>query len=246
MRACCCPSSTAGFSRIQSGLCRERTAQSSPASGESQSEGASQHVEERDTRAPRPRLTTLVTACPERREGELRPQAGREPAASDRERQRGTEIAIISIITSHLTPPPQHTPIHPTRLERQPAARFSAPRGKKTPAMSNQYQEEGCSERPECKSKSPTLLSSYCIDSILGRRSPCKMRLLGAAQSLPAPLASRTDQEKAMQGKAVLAEHLKRVLGTGLDVRCSGARGLRLSNWIFSSSSSGNRNRGMH
>ncbi|EGW07625.1 Homeobox protein ARX [Cricetulus griseus] len=65
--------------------------------------------------------------------------------------------------------------------------------------MSNQYQEEGCSERPECKSKSPTLLSSYCIDSILGRRSPCKMRLLGAAQSLPAPLASRADQEKAMQ-----------------------------------------------
>ncbi|XP_035315576.1 homeobox protein ARX isoform X1 [Cricetulus griseus] len=69
--------------------------------------------------------------------------------------------------------------------------------------MSNQYQEEGCSERPECKSKSPTLLSSYCIDSILGRRSPCKMRLLGAAQSLPAPLASRADQEKAMQGKVV-------------------------------------------
>ncbi|XP_011380758.1 homeobox protein ARX [Pteropus vampyrus] len=65
--------------------------------------------------------------------------------------------------------------------------------------MSNQYQEEGCSERPECKSKSPTLLSSYCIDSILGRRSPCKMRLLGAAQSLPAPLASRADQEKALQ-----------------------------------------------
>nr|XP_023419402.1 homeobox protein ARX [Cavia porcellus] len=68
--------------------------------------------------------------------------------------------------------------------------------------MSNQYQEEGCSDRPECKSKSPTLLSSYCIDSILGRRSPCKMRLLGAAQSLPAPLASRADQEKAVQGKA--------------------------------------------
>ncbi|XP_054571671.1 homeobox protein ARX [Eptesicus fuscus] len=66
--------------------------------------------------------------------------------------------------------------------------------------MSNQYQEEGCSERPECKSKSPTLLSSYCIESILGRRSPCKMRLLGAAQSLPAPLASRADQEKALQG----------------------------------------------
>ncbi|EHH60772.1 Aristaless-related homeobox [Macaca fascicularis] len=66
--------------------------------------------------------------------------------------------------------------------------------------MSNQYQEEGCSERPECKSKSPTLLSSYCIPSILGRRSPCKMRLLGAAQSLPAPLTSRADPEKAVQG----------------------------------------------
>ncbi|XP_040121290.1 homeobox protein ARX [Oryx dammah] len=87
--------------------------------------------------------------------------------------------------------------------------------------MSNQYQEEGCSERPECKSKSPTLLSSYCIDSILGRRSPCKMRLLGTAQSLPAPLASRTDQEKAVQGKAVLAEHLKRVLGTACSGTCA-------------------------
>ncbi|KAI5939401.1 Homeobox protein ARX [Manis javanica] len=76
---------------------------------------------------------------------------------------------------------------------------LSAPR-EKAPAMSNQYQEEGCSERPECKSKSPTLLSSYCIDSILGRRSPCKMRLLGAAQNLPAPLANRADQEKAVQG----------------------------------------------
>uniref|UniRef100_A0A6J0UAQ0 Homeobox protein ARX isoform X1 n=1 Tax=Pogona vitticeps TaxID=103695 RepID=A0A6J0UAQ0_9SAUR len=67
--------------------------------------------------------------------------------------------------------------------------------------MSNQYQEESCSERPECKSKSPTLLSSYCIDSILGRRSPCKMRLLGAAPSLP-PLANRTEQEKPGQGPA--------------------------------------------
>lgn len=78
--------------------------------------------------------------------------------------------------------------------------------------MSNQYQEEGCSERPECKSKSPTLLSSYCIDSILGRRSPCKMRLLGATQNLPAPLANRADQEKAVQGKAAPARHLQRAL----------------------------------
>lgn len=44
------------------------------------------------------------------------------------------------------------------------------------------------------------------------------MRLLGAAQSLPAPLASRADQEKAVQGKAAPARHLQRVLGTGLDV----------------------------
>ncbi|XP_066477407.1 homeobox protein ARX [Tiliqua scincoides] len=59
---------------------------------------------------------------------------------------------------------------------------------------------EGCgAERPECKSKSPTLLSSYCIDSILGRRSPCKMRLLAAAPGLP-PLAGRTEHDKAGQG----------------------------------------------
>lgn len=189
-------------------------------------------MEERDSRAPRPQLTTLVTACPERGEGELRPRAGREPTAGNRGRQRGAETAVISTLTSHLTPPPQHTPIHPTLQERQPAALLSAPR-EKAPAMSNQYQEEGCSERPECKSKSPTLLSSYCIDSILGRRSPCKMRLLGAAQSLPAPLASRADQEKAVQGKAALTRHLQRVLGTVSDVWCSGARGLGLSSWTW-------------
>ncbi|KAM8976855.1 homeobox protein ARX isoform 2-T2 [Pelodytes ibericus] len=63
--------------------------------------------------------------------------------------------------------------------------------------MSNQYQEE-TSERSECKSKSPTLLSSYCIDSILGRRSPCKMRLLGS-QNVPS-LANRTDQDKTLEG----------------------------------------------
>ncbi|KAF1569726.1 UNVERIFIED_CONTAM: Homeobox protein ARX, partial [Eudyptes robustus] len=66
--------------------------------------------------------------------------------------------------------------------------------------MSGPYPEESCAERPECKSKSPTLLSSYCIDSILGRRSPCKVRLLGAAPSLPA-IAARPDTDKAAQGK---------------------------------------------
>uniref|UniRef100_A0A8D2J593 Aristaless related homeobox n=1 Tax=Varanus komodoensis TaxID=61221 RepID=A0A8D2J593_VARKO len=84
--------------------------------------------------------------------------------------------------------------------------------------MSNQYQEESCSERPECKSKSPTLLSSYCIDSILGRRSPCKMRLLGPTPSLP-PLASRAEQDKAGQGKAAAELHLppklRRLYGPG-------------------------------
>ncbi|XP_045921993.1 aristaless-related homeobox protein-like [Micropterus dolomieu] len=49
--------------------------------------------------------------------------------------------------------------------------------------MSGQF-EEDIHDRAERKSsKSPTLLSSYCIDSILGRRSPCKVRLIGA-QSL--------------------------------------------------------------
>ncbi|MBN3324961.1 ARX protein, partial [Atractosteus spatula] len=64
--------------------------------------------------------------------------------------------------------------------------------------MSSQY-EEDVSERTECKSKSPTLLSSYCIDSILGRRSPCKMRLMGAPGLLP-PLPGRADLEKASEG----------------------------------------------
>ncbi|XP_028290851.1 aristaless-related homeobox protein isoform X2 [Gouania willdenowi] len=46
--------------------------------------------------------------------------------------------------------------------------------------MSGQF-EEDFHDRGERKSssKSPTLLSSYCIDSILGRRSPCKVRLIG-------------------------------------------------------------------
>ncbi|NWH72418.1 ARX protein, partial [Piaya cayana] len=66
--------------------------------------------------------------------------------------------------------------------------------------MSGPYPEESCAERPDCKSKSPTLLSSYCIDSILGRRSPCKVRLLGAAPGLPA-IAARPDTDKAAQGE---------------------------------------------
>ncbi|XP_067848911.1 aristaless-related homeobox protein isoform X2 [Heptranchias perlo] len=63
--------------------------------------------------------------------------------------------------------------------------------------MTTQYKEEIC-ERSECKSKSPTLLSSYCIDSILGRRSPCKIRCIGA-QALPL-LAARNDPDTASEG----------------------------------------------
>uniref|UniRef100_A0A8C2U0Z0 Aristaless related homeobox n=1 Tax=Coturnix japonica TaxID=93934 RepID=A0A8C2U0Z0_COTJA len=66
--------------------------------------------------------------------------------------------------------------------------------------MSGPYPEESCAERPDCKSKSPTLLSSYCIDSILGRRSPCKVRLLGAAPTLPAGAARPEPPDGAAQG----------------------------------------------
>uniref|UniRef100_A0A8C4V666 Aristaless related homeobox n=1 Tax=Falco tinnunculus TaxID=100819 RepID=A0A8C4V666_FALTI len=107
--------------------------------------------------------------------------------------------------------------------------------------MSGPYPEESCAERPECKSKSPTLLSSYCIDSILGRRSPCKVRLLGAAPSLPA-IAARPDTDKAAQGSPKgsppfepaelhLPPKLRRLYGPGggrlLPPRAAGPRGDR-------------------
>ncbi|GAA6078048.1 aristaless-related homeobox protein, partial [Tachysurus ichikawai] len=56
--------------------------------------------------------------------------------------------------------------------------------------MSNQFDDDA-RDRKECKSKSPTVLSSYCIESILGRRSPCKVRMVGS-QSLP----TRTEHEQ--------------------------------------------------
>lgn len=65
--------------------------------------------------------------------------------------------------------------------------------------MSAQF-EEDIHDRGERKSsKSPTLLSSYCIDSILGRRSPCKVRLIGAP-SLPG-LHGRGELDKAADSK---------------------------------------------
>ncbi|XP_058681445.1 homeobox protein ARX isoform X2 [Ammospiza caudacuta] len=107
--------------------------------------------------------------------------------------------------------------------------------------MSGPYPEESCAERPECKSKSPTLLSSYCIDSILGRRSPCKVRLLGTAPTLPA-IAARPDADKAAQGSPKasppfepaelhLPPKLRRLYGPGggrlLPPRAAGPRGDR-------------------
>ncbi|AWP20751.1 putative homeobox protein ARX [Scophthalmus maximus] len=67
--------------------------------------------------------------------------------------------------------------------------------------MSGQF-EEDIHDRGERKSsKSPTLLSSYCIESILGRRSPCKVRLLGA-QGLAAltALPGRGELDKTADG----------------------------------------------
>ncbi|XP_077480682.1 aristaless-related homeobox protein [Stigmatopora argus] len=60
--------------------------------------------------------------------------------------------------------------------------------------MSGHFDDEVPLERGERKgSKSPTLLSSYCIDSILGRRSPCRVRLIG-------PLPGRGELDKATVG----------------------------------------------
>lgn len=76
-------------SRIQFALCALPAGLRSPASVESQSESASQHVEQRDTRALRSRLTTVVNACPESGEDELRLRSGWEPASEgDRKEQR--------------------------------------------------------------------------------------------------------------------------------------------------------------
>ncbi|XP_056104971.1 aristaless-related homeobox protein [Rhinichthys klamathensis goyatoka] len=86
--------------------------------------------------------------------------------------------------------------------------------------MSSQYDDES-RDRSECKSKSPTVLSSYCIDSILGRRSPCKVRQL-AAQSLPAPVRQDHDQstevtskENSFDSDMHLPPKLRRLYGPG-------------------------------
>ncbi|XP_061661241.1 aristaless-related homeobox protein [Syngnathoides biaculeatus] len=83
--------------------------------------------------------------------------------------------------------------------------------------MSGHFDED-VRERAERKgSKSPTLLSSYCIDSILGRRSPCRLRLTSA-------LPSRGELDKAPEGSTKelslradlhLPPKLRRLYGSG-------------------------------
>ncbi|XP_056869468.1 aristaless-related homeobox protein isoform X2 [Takifugu flavidus] len=63
--------------------------------------------------------------------------------------------------------------------------------------MSGQFEDDICDRSERKSSKSPTLLSSYCIDSILGRRSPCKVRLIGT-QSLTG-LPGRGELEKTAE-----------------------------------------------
>uniref|UniRef100_A0A8P4FXX1 Aristaless related homeobox n=1 Tax=Dicentrarchus labrax TaxID=13489 RepID=A0A8P4FXX1_DICLA len=71
--------------------------------------------------------------------------------------------------------------------------------------MSGQF-EEDIHDRGERKSsKSPTLLSSYCIDSILGRRSPCKVRLIGAQSLTGLPGRGELDKTADRQTKDPLS-----------------------------------------
>ncbi|XP_056155560.1 aristaless-related homeobox protein [Lampris incognitus] len=64
--------------------------------------------------------------------------------------------------------------------------------------MSGQFQDDLHGRAERRRSKSPTLLSSYCIDSILGRRSPCRVRLIGP-QSLTG-LPARGELDKTAEG----------------------------------------------
>ncbi|XP_077365185.1 aristaless-related homeobox protein [Festucalex cinctus] len=82
--------------------------------------------------------------------------------------------------------------------------------------MSGHFDED-VHERGERKgSKSPTLLSSYCIDSILGRRSPCRVRLIGA---LPARELDKAPEgptnELSLSADVHLPPKLRRLYGPG-------------------------------
>ncbi|KAG7526506.1 homeobox protein ARX [Solea senegalensis] len=89
--------------------------------------------------------------------------------------------------------------------------------------MSGQF-EEDLHDRGERKSsKSPTLLSSYCIESILGRRSPCKVRLIGAQSltglpgrgELDKPADGPTKEPLSLSADIHLPPKLRRLYGPG-------------------------------
>uniref|UniRef100_A0A4W6F810 Aristaless related homeobox a n=1 Tax=Lates calcarifer TaxID=8187 RepID=A0A4W6F810_LATCA len=83
--------------------------------------------------------------------------------------------------------------------------------------MSGQF-EEDIHDRGERKSsKSPTLLSSYCIESILGRRSPCKVRLIGGAKFDGSARQRRARQNDPLSLSADmhLPPKLRRLYGPG-------------------------------
>uniref|UniRef100_A0A672P6L9 Aristaless-related homeobox protein-like n=1 Tax=Sinocyclocheilus grahami TaxID=75366 RepID=A0A672P6L9_SINGR len=91
--------------------------------------------------------------------------------------------------------------------------------------MTSQYDDDS-RDRSEYKSKSPTVLSSYCIDSILGRRSPCKVRQLGA-QSLSVPVRPNHDQsaegkQNSFDSDMHLPHKLRRLYGPGAKYLDSG------------------------
>ncbi|XP_017309246.1 aristaless-related homeobox protein isoform X1 [Ictalurus punctatus] len=84
--------------------------------------------------------------------------------------------------------------------------------------MNSQFDEDA-RDRNECKSKSPTVLSSYCIESILGRRSPCKVRLVGSQSLTARPEHEQpsevSSKELSFDSDMHLPPKLRRLYGPG-------------------------------
>ncbi|MCI4391624.1 hypothetical protein PGIGA_G00136670 [Pangasianodon gigas] len=84
--------------------------------------------------------------------------------------------------------------------------------------MSSQFDDDA-RDRSECKSKSPTVLSSYCIESILGRRSPCKVRLVGSQSLTARPEHEQpsevSSKELSFDSDLHLPPKLRRLYGPG-------------------------------
>ncbi|XP_068160111.1 aristaless-related homeobox protein isoform X2 [Antennarius striatus] len=81
--------------------------------------------------------------------------------------------------------------------------------------MSGQFEEDIHDLGERKSSKSPTLLSSYCIDSILGRRSPCKVRLIGAQSLTGLPGRGQTKDALSFSPDMHLPPKLRRLYGPG-------------------------------